>query len=86
LDENIVLGVVFDETMFYQKVMNHTKDLLATCCVPKLFIDFILLWNAFKASVETEHYISAIKFYNLLFDVRDSKSYIETIKGCGCHG
>lgn len=84
LDEQTTLGVVFDETMFYQKVMNHTRELLRDCCVPRMFIDFILLWNAFKASVETEHFISAIKFYNMLFDVKDSK--VGPIKGCGCHG
>ena len=84
LDEQTTLGVVFDENMFYQMVMNHTRELLRDCCVPRMFIDFILLWHAFKASVETEHFVSAIMFYNMLFDVKDSK--IGTIKGCGCHG
>lgn len=86
LDEETTLGVVFDENMLYQRVMDYTKELVADCSVPTEFTDFILLWNAFKAAIETEHYIAAIKFYNKLFGVvRDS--YNNTIiKTCGCNG
>ena len=86
LDEETTLGVVFDENVLYQRVMNYTKELVADCSVPTEFTDFILLWNAFKAAIETEHYVAAIKFYNKLFGiVRDS--YNNTIiKTCGCNG
>ena len=86
LDEETTLGVMFDENMLYQRVMDYTKELVADCSVPTEFTDFILLWNAFKAAIETEHYIAAIKFYNKLFGVvRDS--YNNTIiKTCGCNG
>lgn len=86
LDEETTLGVVFDENVLYQRVMDYTKELVADCSVPTEFTDFILLWNAFKAAIETEHYIAAIKFYNKLFGiVRDS--YNNTIiKTCGCNG
>jgi hypothetical protein len=42
----------------------------------------ILLYNGFKASIETEHYTQAIKFYNQIMD------NTETVltKSCGCHG
>ena len=84
LDELTTLGVTFDEKLLYQRVMNYTKSLADDCKIPVGFTDFILLWNAFKASIETEHYIPAIKFWNQLFDV-DTISNI-TYKGCGCHG
>ena len=86
LDEETTLGVVFDENVLYQRVMDYTKELVADCSVPTEFTDFILLWNAFKAAIETEHYVAAIKFYNKLFGiVRDS--YNNTIiKTCGCNG
>lgn len=82
LDEEITLGVTFDENLLYQKVMGFTKALADDCQVPVGFTDFILLWNAFKASVETEHYIPAIRYFNILFD------NVVTVnsKGCGCHG
>ena len=83
LDEETTLGVVFDENMLYQRVMDYTKSLLDDCKVPVGLIDFILLWNAFKAAVETEHYIRAIKFFNMLFD---KVEHIVNAKGCGCHG
>jgi hypothetical protein len=83
LDEDITLGVTFDESVLYQRVMDYTKALTDDCTVPVGFMDFILLWYAFKAAIETEHYVAAIKFYNMLFGTIDNRS---TIKGCGCHG
>ena len=80
-----VLGVTFDENLLYQKVMQFTKDLADDCQIPVGFTDFILLWNAFKASVETEHYIPAIKYYNMLFDKSNGVTAGLT-KNCGCHG
>lgn len=85
LDEEVTLGVTFDENILHQKVMGYTKELVKDCNVPTAFIDFILLWNAFKAAIETEHYIAAIKFYNMLFGNVGASEY-GTIKACGCNG
>lgn len=85
-DKEYTLGITFDEKVLYQKVMNYTKDLLKCCEVPLGFIDYILLWTAFKASISTGHYISAIKFFNLLFDSSGTNGYVETVKTCSCHG
>lgn len=79
------IGVVFDEKLLYQRVMDYTKQLADTCVIPKGYIDFILLWNAFKASIETEHWVPAIKYWHMLFDL-PSLINGRTIKGCGCHG
>lgn len=84
LDEETNLAVTFDENILYQRVMDYTKDLVKDCAVPTGFIDFILLWNAFKASIETEHFVAAIKFFNILFGTMDGR--ITDIKDCGCHG
>ena len=82
-----VLGVTLDENLLYQKVMQFTKSLADDCEIPVAFMDFILLWNAFKASVETEHYIPAIEYFNMLFDVNgiEGKTFNHA-KPCGCHG
>lgn len=85
LDEMTTLGVTFDESLLYQQVMQHTKALADTCSIPKDFIDLILLWNGFKASVETEHYIPAIDFWKKMFD-RKYKNSLNKAKPCGCHG
>lgn len=85
LDEEVTLGVTFDEGLLYQKVMQFTKELADDCQIPVAFTDFILLWNAFKASVETDHFIPAIKYYNMLFD-RSNGVSVEPFKPCGCHG
>ena len=90
LDEEITIGVTFDEAMLYQRVMGYIKDLQDRCQIPLGFTDFILLWNAFKAAVETEHWIPAIRFWNMLFGKEQSPYGNGTVKGiiknCGCHG
>ena len=88
LDEETTLGVVFDENMLYQQVMNYTSQLADDCAVPIGFTDFILQWNAFKASVETEHYIPAIKYFNMLFDNMKTVGggNVGITRNCGCHG
>lgn len=83
------VAVTFDENLLYQKVMGYTKELADDCTIPRDFTDFILQWNAFKSSVETEHWESAKKFYELLFgnSYGSSKSgTYGTPKPCGCHG
>ena len=86
LDEETTLGVTFDENMLYQRVMDYTKELANKCDVSTGFIDFILLWYAFKAAIETEHYIAAIKYFNMLFDIVDDSGNTVITKSCGCHG
>lgn len=86
LDEEYTLGVTFDEDLLYQKVMGFTKDLADDCQPMGDFADFILLWNAFKASIETEHYVPAIKYWNMLFDKSSGTGYTSRTKNCGCHG
>ena len=84
LDEEITLGVTFDVNMLYQIVMQQTRQLVDKCDIPRDFLDLILLWNGFKAAIETEHYIVAIDFWKKIF--RSKNSAISLIKGCGCHG
>lgn len=83
LDEETTLGVVFDENILHQRVMSYTKDLLRDCNVPTAFTDFILLWYAFKSAIDTGHYIAAIRFFNMLFDIVGDTGIA---KSCGCHG
>ena len=85
LDEMTTLGVTFDESLFYQMVMQHTKELNDTCKIAKGFLDLILLWNGFKAAVETEHYLPAIDFWKKMFDTKYNAS-VGGAKPCGCHG
>ncbi len=86
LDEMTTLGVTFDEALFYQTAMGYTKELLQDCYVSQGFTDFILQWNAFKAAIETEHYIPAINFWNRLFNNTTSKLSAFRTKNCGCYG
>lgn len=84
-DELITVGLTFDEKLLYQKIMGFIKDLNKECQIPRAFTDFILLWNAFKACLETDHYLPAIQFWNWIFGVGGYGSGGITYKGCGCH-
>ena len=86
LDEEITLGVTFDDALLYQNVMQFTKELADTCVTPKGFIDMILLWNGFKAAINTEHYIPAIDFWKKMFYGHHGMSGLSSSKPCGCHG
>jgi hypothetical protein len=87
MDEMTTLGVTFDEALLHQKVLGYTNELVAECSVPQGFTDFILLWNAFKSAIETEHYIMAIQYWKMLFEMgSNSGGYIGNKSGCGCHG
>lgn len=87
MDKAVTVGTTFDDKLLYQKVMGYTKQLADDCTVPQGFTDFILLWNAFKAAIETEHYIPAIKYYQMLFGMgSDSFNKGYGTKGCGCNG
>lgn len=83
LDDATVVGVTFDTKLMYQKVMEHTKSLAKECTIPHEFIDFILLWNAFKAAIETDHFLPAVEFYNKLFDIVGT---VSSTSRCGCYG
>ena len=86
LDEEITLGVTFDDNMLYQKVIQFTKDLADSCTISKGFIDMILLWNGFKAAVNTEHYLPAIDFWKKMFYGHQGINGLSSSKPCGCHG
>jgi len=85
LQEETTLGVTFDTKLLYQRVMGYTRELANSCEIPSNFMDFILNFNAFKAAVETDHYIDAIGFYKQMFDMVGSNG-VTTYKPCGCHG
>lgn len=86
LDEEVTLGVTFDDNLLYQKVMQFTKDLADTCTISRGFIDMILLWNGFKAAVNTEHYLPAIDFWKKMFYGHHGINGLSSSKPCGCHG
>lgn len=86
LDEMTTLGVTFDDALLYQKVMQFTKGLADNCTVSKGFIDMILLWNSFKAAVNTEHYLPAIDFWKKMFYGHPNMNGLNISKPCGCHG
>ncbi len=86
MDKEYTVGVTFDARALYQRVMDYTHDLQKCCEIPTKFIDFILLWNALKASIATSHFLSAVKYYKLLTEDTDNGGCMGTTKTCNCNG
>ena len=81
-DVKTVVGVCYNNEVFYNKAIYYVKEITKRCCVPENFIDFILQYEAYKVSIKTGHYLSAIKFWNLFF-----KTPVSVVnKKCNCHG
>ena len=83
LDSPYTLGVTFNEGIIYNRMMGYTKEIMNTCEVPKGFTNMILQLEAIKASIETENYASANKFYNRLINAKSSNT---SSINCGCYG
>lgn len=86
LDEMTTLGVTFDITLFYQKVMQFTRELNQQCDIPKGMSDLMMLWFGFKSAIETEHYLPAINFWKRMFGNQYQYAGMSSTKPCGCHG
>lgn len=83
MDEKTTLGVTLWTCPLYNAIMSNIKDLENNCDVPKHFIDILLQFKAFKISVESEHYIQAIKYYNKFIKRIDINT---NINKCNCYG
>ena len=86
LDEMTTLGVTFDYGAIYNLAMGYTRELANTCDMPQNFIDFILNVEALKMSIETEHFIPAIGYWQWLMGNSNGKTIGYGLRPCGCHG
>lgn len=83
MDEVYTLGVTFNPCALYNTMMSYVKEVGNTCSVPKNFIDMFLQYKALEISIETEHYMQAIEYYNSF--IKDIKS-VAVSKTCNCYG
>lgn len=61
------LGVAIDWKTIYSIGLKYVKDVNCGCTNKAPLIDFVLQYNAFKAAVQTGHYIEANKFFKKFF-------------------
>lgn len=84
LDEVYTIAVTFDFGTLYNMALGYMKELGNQCVIPMGFIDMIMKYHALKISVETDHWMPAVDYYQLL-----KGSYgggVSTVKPCGCRG
>lgn len=85
MDNVYTLGVTFNTCALYTALMSYVKEVNKSCDIPKNFIDLFLQFKALQVSVETEHYMQAIEFYNTFIkDIKSTSS--ANIKTCNCYG
>lgn len=83
MDNSYVMGVAVNLKPIYNMAMKYIKELNKLCDTPRGFIDMILRFNAFKISLRTGNYFTAIKYWKYFFK---DKVHLPSIKHCGCNG
>jgi hypothetical protein len=82
-DVNMVLTPVYNPYPFYQNLMDYIKQLGASCCVPKGFIDALLKLKGLETACITGNYTDAILYFKKFFS--KIKRYAGIRKGgCSC--
>lgn len=81
-DDPYTLGVMYDRSVVYGKIMNFVREVASNCTIPKNFIDLILRMEALDISIKTKHYVQAGKMFNLVMgDIVSPKTV-----NCNCNG
>lgn len=83
MDNKYSIAATVNLRPIYDMTMSYIKELDINCTIPKGFIDMILRINAFKLSIKTGNFFTAIKQWNKLLK---NKRIVSPIKGCGCNG
>ena len=83
MDSEYTIGVTFNPCSLYNAMMSYVRQVNNSCNTPKNFIDLFLQFKALEISVNTEHYMQAIEYYNAF--IKDIK-VINTTKTCDCYG
>lgn len=82
MDNKYSVAVAVNLRPIYNMAMGYIKELESTCTPPKGLIDMILRLNAFKLSLKTGNFLTAIKQWDKLFK---NKRIVSSNK-CGCNG
>lgn len=78
-DKEFYVGITFDPSILYNKVMTYIKGLDNKCTTQQDFVDFILHWEGFKICAKSEHLIDAVRLFRQMFGKNNNKV-------CGCNG
>ena len=82
-DKTYTLGVTFSLCPIYNRAMEFIKGIENSCEIPKAFIDMILRLKAVQYSIDSGHFIQAIKYYKRFFKGITATG---SSSNCGCHG
>ena len=82
LDKEYAVGVTFSMCPIYNATMGYVKQIEDSCDIPRDFINAILQLKAIEYSINTKHFVQAIKYYNKFYKNLNTKAF----KSCGCHG
>ena len=86
-DTTLKLGVVLNPLTLCSKGLGHIKEVKEGCNIPKGFIDFLLLKQAFDIACKTGNVAIILKYWNMLQNNIKNTEYQSTVYksgGCGC--
>ena len=82
LDEEITVGVVFNECLIYNKLLSHIREIGERCTIPQNFINDYLQYEAFCIAINSGHFVEGIKYYKKF--IQNNMVRFNKLKGCGC--
>lgn len=83
LDKQFTIGVVFYKGIIKRNMMQGVKEIESTCQIPKYFIDQHLRLTALEASIETDNFKEAIKYYRMFFQGMSNPQQNSITCNCG---
>ena len=86
MDNEYTLGVTFNTCALYNAVMSYVRETVSTCSIPKKFIDLFLQFKAIETSINTDHYMQAVEYYNKFIKDLGKTNTPAYTKSCNCYG
>lgn len=81
----VVLCVLVNNQALLKGSMAYVKEYGEDCAVPNGFIDWILRSKLVEVALKTKNYITANKYWKMMF-YDDAVVSSSTTNKCGCHG
>lgn len=86
MDNEYTLGVTFNTCALYNAIMSYVRETVNTCSIPKKFIDLFLQFKAIETSINTDHYMQAVEYYNKFIKNLGKTNTSAYTKSCNCYG
>lgn len=83
MDEEFAVGIVYNESLLYDKGLAYIHEAGIDCTIPDDFIDWIMQTSAFELALKSGNIDEALSWWLRL---TSNRKKINSKSKCGCHG